>query len=135
MFEHLLGLGDERPKVLGATHFHEIFENGFLAPQPNLAFGHMQVRVDVKAAEIENQVTYLYNFNPGRSISSFGTACATMNGIEPAIVARADELILLTARGEDLVAACAKVSEKDAADLETAVSIFRSEMIIKNLLN
>lgn len=30
IFEYLLGLGDERPKVLAATHFHEIFENGFL---------------------------------------------------------------------------------------------------------
>ena len=82
----------------------------------------MEVRVDIKAAYIEHQITYLYNFRSGRSISSFGTACAAIHGIEPAIVARADELILLEARGEDLVAACAKISERDAADLEAAVS-------------
>lgn len=33
----------------------------------------MQVQVDAEAAELENQITYLYNFRAGRSISSFGT--------------------------------------------------------------
>ncbi|KAL8831364.1 MAG: hypothetical protein Q9170_005327 [Blastenia crenularia] len=60
LFEHFLSLGADRPKVLGATHFHEIFENGFLLPRPYLAFGHMEVRIDEEAEEIEGQVTYLY---------------------------------------------------------------------------
>lgn len=60
VFEHFLNLGDERPKVLGATHFHEIFENGFLLPRPTLQFGHMEVRADGEAAEVEDQFTYLY---------------------------------------------------------------------------
>ena len=90
VFEYLLNLGNKRPKVLGATHFHEIFENGFLKPRPELAFGHMQVRIDDDAREIENQVTFLYklvplmskrkhfltiaSFRPGRSMSSYGTS-------------------------------------------------------------
>ena len=45
--------------MLGATHFHEIFENGFLPPRPELAFGHMEVRVNDEV-EIEDQITYLY---------------------------------------------------------------------------
>ncbi|KAL8718148.1 MAG: hypothetical protein Q9225_004683 [Loekoesia sp. 1 TL-2023] len=60
VFEHLLSLGAKSPKVLGATHFHEIFENGFLQPRPYLAFGHMEVRIDMEAEAIEDQVTYLY---------------------------------------------------------------------------
>ena len=60
VFEHFLELGDDRPKVLGATHFHEIFENGFLPPRPSLQYGRMEVRIDGDAAEMENQVTYLY---------------------------------------------------------------------------
>lgn len=44
-----------------------------------------------------------------------------MNGIDPAIVSRAEELGLLSARGEDLVAACATMSEKEGEDLKTAV--------------
>ncbi|KAL8781285.1 MAG: hypothetical protein Q9194_000480 [Teloschistes cf. exilis] len=49
-----------RPKVLGATHFHEIFENGFLQTRPHLSFGHMDIRVDEEAEAVEDQITYLY---------------------------------------------------------------------------
>ena len=60
VFEYFLGLGDNRPKVLGATHFHEIFENGFLKLRPSLTSGFMEVRLDEKAKEVEDQITYLY---------------------------------------------------------------------------
>lgn len=62
VFEHFLGLGNEKPKVLGATHFHEIFENGFLKPRPSLEFGHMEVRLDNDAESVEEQITYLYKY-------------------------------------------------------------------------
>ncbi|KAL8972895.1 MAG: hypothetical protein Q9183_000284 [Haloplaca sp. 2 TL-2023] len=60
LFEHFLSLGAARPKVLGATHFHEIFENGFLQARPYLSFGHMEVRIDMDAEAVEEQITYLY---------------------------------------------------------------------------
>lgn len=60
LFEYLLNLGNEKPKVLAATHFHEIFENGFLLPRPELQFGYMEVQMDPEAQEIEDQLTYLY---------------------------------------------------------------------------
>lgn len=50
--------------------------------------------------------------------------CAAINGIDPAIVERADELILLSARGEDLVEACARLTEGEATELKEAVSLF-----------
>jgi DNA mismatch repair protein MSH5 len=55
----LINLGDKRPKVLAATHFHELFENGFLPPRKELEFGFMEVQID-PTAEVENQITYLY---------------------------------------------------------------------------
>ncbi|KAM3071187.1 hypothetical protein ACMFMF_007662 [Clarireedia jacksonii] len=125
-FEYFLGLGKQRPKVIGATHFHEIFENDLLPPRPELAFGHMEVCVDRQATLVEDQVAYLYNFVPGRSTSSFGTTCAAMNGIDSAIVERAEELILIGARGEDLMAAlAANLSEKETKELENAERIGR----------
>ncbi|KAL3711741.1 hypothetical protein TMatcc_000433 [Talaromyces marneffei ATCC 18224] len=125
IFEYLLSLGGERPKVLAATHFHEIFENRFLPERPSLGFGHMEVRVDEEIANAKEEVAYLYNFKPGRSNQSFGTLCAAMNGVGEAIVARASELVSLSARGQDLVTACARMSKQEEAILETAESIAR----------
>ena len=122
VFEHLLQRGSDCPKVLGATHFHEIFESGFLQPGPLLSFAHMEVRVDTKASDIENQITYLYNYRPERSTSSFGTCCAAMNGIDAAVITRAEDLILLSLRGADLVEACAEMPEAELAELKDAVS-------------
>lgn len=38
----------------------EIFENNFLHERPEMAFAHMEVRVDSQASEIDGQITYLY---------------------------------------------------------------------------
>ncbi|KAL3420742.1 MutS domain V [Phlyctema vagabunda] len=125
LFEYLLGLGCDRPKVIAATHFHEIFENGYLDSRLSLSFGHMEISLDPEAEIVEDQVTYLYNFVPGRSTSSFGTCCASNNGIDPAIVERAEQLILLAARGEDLMTICAEVTEEESRELEAAENIAR----------
>ena len=119
LLDHFSTLGPNRPKVLAATHFHEIFENKFIQESPYLDFGHMDIHVDYNVP-IEEQVTYLYELVPGRSISSFGSRCAALNGIGEAVVNRAEELMLLQVQNEDLVVACAKLSDRDSRRLAKA---------------
>ncbi|TLS27399.1 hypothetical protein PpBr36_05125 [Pyricularia pennisetigena] len=126
LFTQFADLGENvRPKVLAATHFHEIFEQDLLAQSPAVDFAHMDIQVDYNTQYLEDQVTFLYTMVPGRSISSFGTNCALMNGIDDKIVARAEALSLLMAHGEDLSAACARLSEEETRQLRKAENIAR----------
>jgi DNA mismatch repair protein MSH5 len=126
LLDHFLSLEDARPKVLVATHFHEIFENGFLTEDDrDLAFAHMEVRADFDAVDPDDQVTYLFRLMQGRSTSSFGTQCAARSGVDKAVVDRAEDLTLLLARNEDLQAACAKLAPGEERRLEEAEGIAR----------
>ncbi|KAJ5915628.1 DNA mismatch repair protein MutS core [Penicillium verhagenii] len=129
VFEHLLDLTDS-PKVLAATHYHEIFENGFLELRPKLQLGHMEVKVCEESQKGEDQVTYLYNFRKGRSNKSFGTICAAINGIDPSIITRANEISLLAARGENLIAACTAVLPEEMEALQSADALARNFLAI-----
>ncbi|ETS87538.1 hypothetical protein PFICI_01366 [Pestalotiopsis fici W106-1] len=126
LLHHFSALGSERPKLLAATHFHEIFEAGCLRESVELAFAHMEVHVDFDTPVEEDQVTYLFNLKAGRSVSSFGSRCAAMNGIDQAIVDRAEAIMLLLVRGEDLEAACSKLSEEEEYKLQKAEDIARA---------
>jgi DNA mismatch repair protein MSH5 len=49
------------------------------------------------------------------------SSCAAINGIDPAIISRATEIASLSARGENLVAACAVLSPEETQALKEAV--------------
>ncbi|KAI1770907.1 muts domain V-domain-containing protein [Hypoxylon cercidicola] len=125
VLDHFTSLGPERPKVLAATHFHEIFESQFLVEGPELAFGHMDVRLDFDAPTTEDQVTYLFRLAPGRSISSFGSRCAAMNGIDQAVVERAESIMLMIVQNEDLQVVCSRLSKAETQRLEEAEAVAR----------
>ena len=91
----------------------------------DLAFAHMDVRLDPEAADAEDQVTHLFRLVAGRSTSSFGCRCAATNGVDDAVVERAEALALLLARNEDLQAACAKLAPAEERRLEEAEVIAR----------
>ncbi|KAB8218668.1 DNA mismatch repair protein Msh5 [Aspergillus novoparasiticus] len=124
ILKHLL-IVENAPKVIAATHFHEILENEFLKPGPRLLLGHMEVQVCEESCNAEDQITYLYNFHLGRSDKSYGPICAALNGINETIVERANELVSLAVRGENLTAACAMLSAEDMHDLEEADMLAR----------
>jgi DNA mismatch repair protein MSH5 len=128
LLDHFLGLGREAPKVLVASHFHEVFENGFLNDMPGLdrlAFAHMDVRLDEDAANPEDEVVYLFRLVPGRSTSSLGSHCAAMNGVQSVVVERAEALMVLLSKGEDIEAACTKLTPEEEEDLEKAETTAR----------
>lgn len=58
-------------------------------------------------------------------MASFGTICAAMNGVDREIVRRAEELVLLAARGEDLVIACVGMGTEERGELEAAEGVAR----------
>lgn len=111
----------KQPKVLAATHFHEVFERGLTNLGPSASFAHMEIRLDGNTEVARRQVTYLYNLQPGLSSASFGTVCAAMNGIDEEIIKRAEELTLLATKGGDLMAACATLNKSEVNDLQVAV--------------
>lgn len=130
VLQHLLELGPECPKVLAATHFHELFELGLFEDEPNVAHAHMEVHVDrgfdsdTRASE-EVEVTYLYQLREGRSTLSYGTQCAAMHGVPKPVVGRAESLAESMARGEDLVTMCSGMSLAEMEELQAAEVVSR----------
>ena len=127
LLRHLSAPGPDRPKVLAATHFHEIFETKFIRQSPQMTFAHMEVLLDFDTTVMEDQVTYLYQLVPGRSSSSFGTRCAALNGIDEEIVRRGEEIMILLVKGEDLEA-YSKLSDDQAERLKEAEAVARCFM-------
>ena len=133
VLQYFLSLGENSPKVIAATHFHEIFEHGYIVPQPRLKFLHMEVRVDrskssgssIASHGLNTEVTYLYNLRPGRSTLSYGAQCALMNGIPGSIVERANKIAECSVQGEDLVAVCSAMDPEEAQGLKDAEQIAR----------
>lgn len=56
------------------------------------------------------------------ALANWYLSCAALNGVDATIVDRANYLVEISAKGEDLVSACAGVSEKEENDLKDAVN-------------
>ncbi|KAG1801295.1 DNA mismatch repair protein MutS [Suillus subaureus] len=117
VIKHLLNRGSQCPKVLAATHFHDVFQKDMLDPHKfPITFLHMQVLFtsskgnlnpgdvsmsgDSKSTDHERleptsvvapgeKITYLYRVSPGLSRNSHAAQCATMFGLPSRIAQRA----------------------------------------------
>jgi DNA mismatch repair protein MutS len=79
-----------RPKVLFATHYHELNE---------MAATHKRIRnYHISVKEIGNQVIFLRKLQKGGSEHSFGIHVAKMAGMPPKVIERAQELLKLLER-------------------------------------
>ena len=125
LLDHFLCLGEGMPRLLLATHFHELFEGGYLVEHEALRLSHMDVRTDWDARQVDDQITYLFKLRDGPCFSSFGAKCAALNGVPSAVVDRAEAIGLLLSRNEDLSAACARLSLDEERRLEVAEAVAR----------
>ncbi|KAG2033757.1 muts domain V-domain-containing protein [Suillus americanus] len=117
VIKHLLNRGSQCPKVLAATHFHEVFQKDMLDPHKfPITFLHMEVLFtsskgnldpgdvsmsgDSKSTNYERleptsvvapgeKITYLYRVSPGLSRNSHAAQCAMMFGLPSRIAQRA----------------------------------------------
>jgi DNA mismatch repair protein MutS len=74
-----------KPKVLFATHYHELNEMAGLMPR--IKNFHIGVK------EIQNKVIFLRKLLPGGSEHSFGIHVAKMAGMPPSVLERAGEML------------------------------------------
>lgn len=69
------------------------------------------------------------------SLANEYLSCAALNGIDATIVDRANYLAHISVKGEDLVTACAEISEKEEDDLKDAVNVPDRICLILSTLN
>ncbi|KAK7228404.1 hypothetical protein V2G26_000574 [Clonostachys chloroleuca] len=125
VLSHFLSLSPKSPRLLVATHFHELFECGYLKELRGIAYSHMDVRAHTTEAGGDGEITYLFKLASGYSNLSFGGKCAALNGVPDAIVSRADAISSLLAHNEDLSSACARLSREEQTRLEEAEVVAR----------
>lgn len=90
LFDHLVALGDDRPRAIIATHLHEVFANRYVSKSSVLKHHHMDVRSNTETNSSNSQISYLFKVQEGCLAQSFGSQCANMNGIPKSVVQRAD---------------------------------------------
>ncbi|KAL0936643.1 DNA mismatch repair protein [Colletotrichum truncatum] len=117
LIDHLTTLNIHNPKVLVTTHLHEALK--YLGDRSGLSVSHMNVRLDLRAKR-DNQIVFLYELAMGQRTLGFSNACAALNGVEGAVIERAEMIIQLLAHDEDVKATCARLNVEDECRLEEA---------------
>jgi len=90
--EHLHDSPEHSAKTLFATHYHELTELAERLPGAQ----NYQIRV----AEREGEVIFLYKIERGRASKSYGIEVARLAGLPPAVLARAREVLTKLERYE-----------------------------------
>ncbi|KZO96953.1 hypothetical protein CALVIDRAFT_514241 [Calocera viscosa TUFC12733] len=136
--DHLLKLGPSGPKVLAATHFHEIFTPEGLSPNLPINFSHMQIlftspsgsiidteKSDDYAEALDETITYLFRVAPGLALTSHAARCALLHGIPRRLVERAEHVTRLVAQDDIGQILNEALSEKERLELEAAEDVMK----------
>ncbi|KAG6890840.1 hypothetical protein C0995_003273 [Termitomyces sp. Mi166 len=151
VLQHLLHRGKECPKVLVATHFHDVFREGLLDPHRcRISFRHMEVMfttsdgsllsvdtdtdtdantvsdgVGVRRVGAGEKITYLYRVAEGLSLDSHAAKCAEMFGIPFRLVQRAQYISHLLSTHELGRLLDEGMTEEERLDLQDAEAVCR----------
>jgi DNA mismatch repair protein MSH5 len=119
LLNHFLQMGHgNAPKVLAATHFHEIFERRGFKQHPHLGMRHISVAVDPGALRLDEKVKYLHVLREGRNTESLGCHCAAISGVTSTMVERANQITRLLGQGVSLSMVCLQSRVKDIERLK-----------------
>lgn len=126
MLDYFLSPATAIPKLVVATHFHEVFSNGYLNKHSQLSLMHMDVRTDKDATDAEDKVTYLFKLSDGYSLTGLGSQCAILNGIPKDITNRAEVIGEIISQDENLT--YSKVyflnNNKRLEDINSIINVF-----------
>lgn len=147
VLRHLLDRGPDCPKVLAATHFHEVFTEHLLNPSNvPITFCHMQVifcenednslESDSGSPLISSQkngirtgsgdnITYLYKVAEGLSLDSHAGKCAILCGLPGRIVQRARYVSELISQHEITRLLDEEMNGREQEELKAAEEICR----------
>ncbi|KAJ7175937.1 muts domain V-domain-containing protein [Mycena filopes] len=142
VLKHLLNRGPNCPKVLAATHFHDVFREDLLDPDSvPITFLHMQVMFtsstgqlldsasttghDAQGVRKGEKITYLYRVAEGLSLDSHAAKCAEIFGVPSRIVQRAQHVSHLISTHELGKLLDEDMTDKEREDLADAESVCR----------
>ncbi|KAL4267599.1 DNA mismatch repair MutS family protein [Pleurotus pulmonarius] len=136
VIHHLLSRGAGCPKVLAATHFHDVFHQDIMDVNTlPITFLHMQIMFvpadgnDSMLGSHESQslqrMTYLYRVAPGLSTESHAAKCAEVCGLPLRYVQRAQYVSELISKHEIVRLLDEEMTEEERGQLEEAEAICR----------
>ncbi|KAJ3125774.1 hypothetical protein HK098_008234 [Nowakowskiella sp. JEL0407] len=96
--EELLERGKDCPKVIAATHFHEIYTYNLIKESQLL--GHFKMDIVCEDRDATGVLTFLYKVVAGTSETSWGFYCAKLAGIPDEEVKRAQTISRRLMEGE-----------------------------------
>jgi len=152
VLKHLANRGSACPKVLAATHFHDVFTPDLLDPASlPITFVHMQILLTSSAGHLlrasgsddadsgveddgeeeearvapGERITYLYRVAKGLSLDSHAAMCAEIFGIPRRVARRAQYVSQLLATHELGQLLDGEMSGAERRDLEGAEEVCR----------